>query len=325
MTLAATPDLTRSMLHLRQVPVGAMLSPSVLRVLAGHLVARTFEPGEVVVRRGEPVDALHLLTDGALDLVRDGKKIGAVVAPQTLGFLGILARQDSPYDAVAAGEVSALELETDTLLEAMDDHFELLATTLKYLAERLYFEFQELPEKALGIPPMELGKAKPGAIDLVDRVLFMRKMSGFATANVSALAGMARQMEETRIPAGTKLWSAGERAERVVFVVEGNVACKTPDGRAFRYGAGTGVGGIEVLAERPRWYDAVVETPLLGLMGQPEDMLDLFEHQTRMAMDFLAMLARAQIGIIERKASVGVDPLAALRDVSKLGAVRVGA
>jgi CRP-like cAMP-binding protein len=136
---------------------------------------------------------------------------------------------------------------------------------------------------------------------------------------------MARQMEEVRLDAGTVLWRAGERAERVVFLVGGSVACKTPDGRAFRYGAGTGVGGIEVLAERARWYDCVVETPLVGMYGQTEDMLELFEHQYRMAMDFLAMLARAQIGLIERKAKLGQqNPLGALRDVTKLGGVRVG-
>jgi CRP-like cAMP-binding protein len=196
--------------------------------------------------------------------------------------------------------------------------------TLKYLAERLYFEFQELPETALGIPAMDLGPLREGPIDLVDRVLFMRKMSGFVSANVSALAVMARQMDEARMQAGTKLWSAGDRAGRVIFCVKGKVACETKDGRRFRYGAGTGIGGIEVLAGRPRWYDAVVEEDVVALLGQPEDLLDLFEHQNRMAMDFLAMLARAQIGIIERKAAAGVDPLAALRDVSRLGGVRVG-
>jgi CRP-like cAMP-binding protein len=320
----ATAELTQRMLHLRQVPVGAMLSPSVVRVLASNLEPRAFAKGEVVMRHGDPVDALYLLTEGGLDLLRDGKKIGELKAPQTLGFLGILARQESPYDAVAQGEVLALELETDALLEVMEDHFEFLAVTLKYLAERLFYEFQELPESALGIAPMDLGPVDPERIHLVDRVLLMRRMTGFATANVNALAAMARQMEEARFPAGTTLWSAGDRADRVIFLVSGTLECTTPDGRTFRYGAGTGAGGIEVIAERPRWYDCVTETPIVGLWGVPEDMLDLFEHQFRMAMDFLAMLARAQIAFIERKAKLGQNPLSALRDVTKLGAVRVG-
>ena len=39
----------------------------------------------------------------------------------TLGFLGILAREDGPYDATAKEEVRAFELETDTLLELFED------------------------------------------------------------------------------------------------------------------------------------------------------------------------------------------------------------
>ena len=124
-------DLTEKMLHIRQIPVGAMLPPPVLRVIAAHLQERAFAAGTRLMRRGEPIDGLHMLIEGGVALTREGASLGDLDAPQTLGFLGILARQDGPYDATAKEDVRALELETDTLLDLFEDHFELLAATLR--------------------------------------------------------------------------------------------------------------------------------------------------------------------------------------------------
>jgi CRP-like cAMP-binding protein len=318
-------DLTERMLHLRQIPVAAMLPAPLVRTLAGAMRPRTFRAGRKVVEQGAPMDALLLLTDGGLRLERDGKPFGELRAPQTAGFLSILARQEAPWSAIADVETRALELETDTLLDLFADHFELLEATVRYLAERLWFEFQELPEEMLGMPPNDVGPVPNRTIDLVEKVIFLRKTSGFATANVNALATMSRQVEEARLPKGTELWRTGDRGDRVFFVLAGSIHCTTNDGRTFRYGAGTGVGGIESIADRPRWYTATAETDLVGLWGQPENLLDLFEQQNRMAMDFVSMLARAQSGLLARKAMLGQNPLAVTRDAAKLGTVRYGA
>jgi CRP-like cAMP-binding protein len=318
-------DLTEKMLHIRQIPVGAMLPPPLLRVIAAHLRERTFAAGTRLMRRGEPIDGLHMLIDGGVSLTREGASLGELDAPQTLGFLGILARQDGPYDATAKVDVRALELETDTLLELFEDHFELLAATLRYLAERLYFDMQDLPQEALGIPPSELGPVPDRPLDLVERIMFLRTSTGLTQASINALAVMARQMDEVRVKAGTTFWNVGDPGDRVLFILEGTVHCKTADGREFRYGPGTGAGGVESLAEKPRWYGVTAETDVVGLLGRSEQLMDIFEIHFRMAMDFVAMLARAEIGLLARRATLGQKPLAALRDVTKLSGVRVGA
>ena len=318
-------DLTEKMLHIRQIPVGAMLPAPVLRVIAAHLRERTFAQGSLLMRSGEPIDGLHMLTDGGVALTRAGTSLGDLDAPQTLGFLGILARQDGPYDATANSEVRAFELETDTLLELFEDHFELLSATLRYLAERLYFDMQELPAQALGIPPSDVDPAPDRPLDLVERVMFLRTSSGLTQASVNALALMARQMEEVRVKPGTSLWKVGDSAEGALFIVQGTVRCATADGREFRYGPGTGAGGVESLADKPRWYGLESETDVVALRGNTDQLMDIFEHQFRMAMDFTSMLARAEIGLLARRATLGQKPLTALRDVTKLSGVRVGA
>jgi CRP-like cAMP-binding protein len=136
---------------------------------------------------------------------------------------------------------------------------------------------------------------------------------------------MARQMEEVRVKPGATFWNVGEPADRVLFILKGAAHCKTADGREFRYGTGTGVGGVEALADKPRWYGVTAETDVVGLLGHTDQLLDIFENQFRMAMDFVSMLARAEIGLLARRATLGQQPLAALRNVSNLGGVRVGA
>jgi CRP-like cAMP-binding protein len=184
---------------------------------------------------------------------------------------------------------------------------------------------QELPQEALGMAALDLGPVPDRPLDLVEKVLFLRENSAFKNANVNALAIMARQMKEERVKAGTTLWRVGDPSERTLFLLSGTVVCETADGRVFRYGPGTGVGGIEALSERPRWYSVTAETDVMGISGRADHLLDIFEHQFRMAMDFIAMLAKAQIGLLARRATLGQKPLTALRDVTKLRGVRVGA
>jgi CRP-like cAMP-binding protein len=313
------------MLHIRQIPVGAMLPPPVVRVIAEHLRERTFPKGTLIMRRGEPIDGLHMLTEGGVALTREGVSLGDLDAPQTLGFLGILARQDGPYDATTKSEVTAFELETDTLLELFEDHFELLSATLRYLAERIFYDMQELPQEAMGMPPMDLGPIPDRPLDVVERVLLLRLSSGFADASVDAVALMARQMTEVRIAAGEVCWNIDDPAEHVLYILSGTVVCRTADGREFRYGPGTGAGGIEALAQKPRWYRVTAETPVIALMGRTVHLLDIFENQFKTAMGFIAMLARAEIGLLARRAALGQKPLVAPRDLTRLRAVRVGA
>lgn len=318
-------DVTERMLHLRQIPVATMLGTPMLRILAGALRPRTLREGRALVKQGAPMEGMYLLTDGTIRLERAGAPFGELRAPQTLGFLSILARTEAPWDAIAATETRAYELETDTLLDLFADHFDLFEATLRYLAERLWFEFQELPQEMLGIAPVDLGEVPDRAIDIVEKVLYLRKTSAFATANVNAIAVMGRQLEEVRLPAGMRIWSAGDPGDRVITLLKGTVRCNVPDGRTFTYGPGTGMGGIDAIADRPRWFDAIAETPVVGLAGHTHDLLDLFEQQHKMAMDFVMMLARAQSGLLERKAKLGQNPLAATRVAKKLGAVRYGA
>jgi hypothetical protein len=85
------------------------------------------------------------------------------------------------------------------------------------------------------------------------------------------------------------------------------------------------VGGIDNLAGKPRWYEAVAKERVVALRGQGHGLLDIMEDNFAMAMDFVSTLAGGLTAIVERKAALGLAPLQIRRAVSNLAAVPVGA
>ncbi len=320
-------DVTERAIYLRSIPVAAELPPRVLHLIALSLVEREFAAGDVVQRAGEPVEALHLLVEGELALRKGDVQAGTISPPQSVGFLDIIARSEGSWAAVATRPTRTLELNGDRLLQLMEDHFSLFSATLRYAAERLLYEMQELPAAALSIKPETLPIAVPSRpLDLVERVLIMRSMSVFKRTNVNALSVLTEAMPEHRVAAGTELFAIGDAPTFTVFIVDGTLACTAADGRAFELGTGTAAGGVESLANKPRWYRAVAKTDLTYLRGTADALLDLMEDNFDLGMDFVAMLATGLKGLVARRLMLaGAAALTQKRDVSGLGAVPVGA
>ncbi len=319
-------DVTERAIYLRAIPVTAQLPASVVHAVANHLTDRELSPGERLMTQGRSVKSMHLLTEGRVGLFKDGVRIGEMAPPQSVGFLNIIARSDAPYDAIAETKLETLELTAERLMGLLEDQEQLLSATIHYAAERLLSEMQELPAKMLGIPPEVIPIEVPDrALDLVERVFFLRCMSAFKRTNLSALSALADQMVERRAAAGSELFAAGEIPKITYFVIRGTVECETPDGRSFGFGPGTAVGGVEAIAGKPRWYTARASSDVVMLEGRASHLLDMIEDNFEMGMDFVGALVGGLQGILAAKAAMGVAAFAVKRDVSNLGAVPVGA
>ncbi len=317
--------MTERSLHLRAIPVGTLLPPPVLAIIATHLKEHAYEKGDVLLRHGEMVGGLHLLVKGSLRLSAKGKELVVMTPPQSFGFLGILARSESIYDVDFPEGAVTLELDADTLHELLEDHFPLLYATLNYLAERLLHELVELPAEALAIPMGPEVDIPEHELDFIERIFFLRKMGAFSTANLNALAVMSSNLVEMRLPAGTVLWKEGTPSDHVIMVVSGKLRCTTDSGKVFLYGANTVIGGIEALAGRPHWYTLVADTPVLCFKGVQEVFLDLMEENFSMASDFMGFLAQRLLQLYSRKADQGLSTVNVPREMPKLGRVAMGA
>lgn len=74
---------------LRDIPLFSAFDEAALRRVAPFLQERSVEPGQVVVREGEPGDELMVLMEGALQVSRRGVALTALTPPQSFGEIAL--------------------------------------------------------------------------------------------------------------------------------------------------------------------------------------------------------------------------------------------
>ncbi len=311
-------------LSLKRIPMLSGLPPEHLAVVAEHGRERFFPKGSVLLREGEPIPALYAVLDGRVHMSRKGRVLGHVGSAGFVGGAGMFAHDPDGLAAVAETDTLALEVEADAALEIFEDHFPILHHVLREVCRWLLDLVARLPDGSYGeiFPAFDVSRAPVGDLDLVERILFLRQVSPFARSSINALAELSRGMAEVALPAGTTLWDEGEPSGTVLLIVSGTVACTARGGKAtFTLGSGTPLGAVESgkatftlwsgaplgavesMAERPRWYGATTETKVTALQGSVEGLIDVFEDNFEMAMDYLAVMARAQIRLLELRVS----------------------
>ncbi|PYQ22388.1 MAG: hypothetical protein DMF81_12315 [Acidobacteria bacterium] len=309
--MPASPHISGTverLLALKRMPMLAGLPAEELSVVAEHARERFFPKGSVLLREGEPISALHVLLDGKVHLSRRGRVLGHVTADGAVGGAAMLARDSDGLQAVAETDTLALELEADAVLEIFEDHFPILHHALRENCRTLIDLMGRLPGElyAQAFPPTAAAAGPASDLDLVDRIVFLRQVSPFNRSSVNALAQLSRGLAEASFPAGTPLWEEGDSSGSVLLVVRGTAAGNARDGAArWNAGPGAAMGAVESMAERPRWYSVTAATPLTALHGPMEALIDVFEDNFEMAMDYLAVIARWQIRVLEMRVAAG--------------------
>jgi CRP-like cAMP-binding protein len=296
-------------LQLKRFPLIGGLPASELAFVAEVLRERMFPKGTALMRSGEPVTSVYLVLDGRVRLARQGRDLGHTGRWGGVGGFSLFARDPDGADAVAETDVTALELEADALLELLEDRFAILRHVIREMCRTFIRLVQQHP------PEREVRwRTAPGGperdLDLVDRIVFFRQSVAFAGSSINALAELARWLSEQHVEPGTTLWREGEPARYASMIVTGVVSCTSADGGVgFRLGPGAPLGVVEAIAEVPRWYTAVAESPLVTLAGDTEGLLDVFEDNYAMALDYVAAVAREIVRLLERLADKGERPL----------------
>ena len=295
-------------LSLKKIPMLAGLSPEDLAAVADFGQERFFPKGGVLLREGEPIPALYALLDGRVHLARRGRLLGHVTSGGFVGGAAMFARDPEGLGAVAETDTLAIELQADAALEIFEDHFPILHHVLREVCGWLIDLVGQLPSPLYrdlfpGAPPPPTPAAD---LDFVERILFLHQVPLLSRSGIDSLAELSRGMVEAVFPPGARLWEEGDPSGTVLLVVTGTVACAARGGdTAFVVGPGAPMGAVESMAERPRWHGAVTETSVTALQGHIEGLIDVFEDNFDMAMDYLAFMARAQVRILEMRVSGG--------------------
>jgi hypothetical protein len=78
------------------------------------------------------------------------------------------------------------------------------------------------------------------------------------------------------------------------------VRCTSSHGHDFTAGAGVPLGALDAVAQVPRWFEAVTQTPVVALQGNVQSLVDVFEDNFDMAMDYLAVMSRWLLAVLDR-------------------------
>jgi CRP-like cAMP-binding protein len=311
-----TLSIFEKMLHLRRGQtsrVSSDVSAGQLSIVADEMRERSFKAGSVLMREGEAPVAAYSLVRGRVRVSRRGQVLGEVGPGAAVGIGAIVSRDALGLGAVATTDVLALELDRETLVDIFEDLFPFLLDAIKESSRR-HLDFirrmKQVPAQRPAIHPEPLLFDR---LDFVERLLLLKMPGGpFERSSIDALAEVAQRARHRSIEPGTTLWSEGERAGAACLIVSGTIACSSSrdDGPVqFRAGRGVAIGALESIAGQPRWHDAVAETYAEVLEHDVDDLIDVFEDNVEMAMDFLAWVSSDALNLIETAFGPGPELL----------------
>jgi MFS family permease len=112
---APGPDLAL----VRQVPFFRPLPFAVIEHLAAELQPVSYEPGDVIIREGEPGDLFYIVVQGQARASKDGEQLNEVTAPGSFGEIALLRRIPRVVSITATSRLEARILSREEFLAAV--------------------------------------------------------------------------------------------------------------------------------------------------------------------------------------------------------------
>lgn len=101
---------TEHLKALATVPLFANLSKGQLKNIAAQAAERTYRPGETIVQQGEKGIGFYLLLNGQADVLKGGKKVGALSGGQFFGEMALFDEQPRTAEVRATSEARCFVL-----------------------------------------------------------------------------------------------------------------------------------------------------------------------------------------------------------------------
>lgn len=277
------------------------VSTPALAALAAHATPVRIAKGQRIAAEGQPVLDLYFVMEGELATYRSGKPLGAFGPRSVVGALASFAREVDGFECTATRDTVALALHAEEVLEIFEDHFEMMHAVLRALSrESIDTRLRLQPHAGFSNELRAAMSCPDRPLDLVERLFYLRKVFSQGTMRLDALAEVARTAREVRYPRGTRLWSAGDRSEQMLTLLCGVISARAQSGSEFRFGPIDIVGGLDLVAEVPRWYDAVVAEDSVALALDAEVVFDLWEDSPDLSRSYLQLLSSTLLSLRER-------------------------
>jgi len=201
------------------IPLFSSLLASELQLLIERVGMRELPAGEVVLRQGEPGDALYVVADGAVRVTTHDRELARLEAGAFFGELGLLT--DEPRSATVTSEgCTLLEISREVAWDVIRGAPDVLRTMLRFFRDRML-------DRLMSSSPLFSALEAADARTLADEFVFLELESG-ATA--------VKQ---------------GARAPGLFFVVCGEVEAVRDGARLGKLGPGDVFGEMSLLDRSP--------------------------------------------------------------------------
>ena len=305
------------LIYLRTLPSFGTLPPSELAHMAHNTHERYFKRGARLLEEGREAAHVYFIVEGTVSTRRGGRIMQLIEPPWALLFLPGLGKDPQGTNRLAETYRGALVIIADDLLDAMEDNFSLLEAGIRQMSKQIAEQQERLESRGLlSRTEPTPGPPVPYPLDLVQRLVLLRRNGPFRKASLDPLSELARRYVEVRYEPGSILWRAGEPSDWGLHLVHGVVACSAPDGkRSFRMGHDSVLGLSEALGRAPRSYDAVAETQVVGLRAETENFIDMLEDNFDIGLAFMRFLATLLTQLYEREAAADAASIEAAQAV----------
>ena len=250
-------------------------------------------PGQQLARSGEPWRALNLVLQGTLEAPRADMEPVSRERAELMGALAVLSGTPLPCPIVARGTVDLLRVPADALTEVLEEDFGATFEVLRNVARLLVHS----PVSAGGLPPGPPVR-EPEVLDLVERMMLLRRAFRLESASITSFADLARGATQSVADGTTLLWRAGDPAGEAVLVVAGSVELSKTAQGTQRVGPQGVLGALDLIASIPRRYDALPSAGTVLLHMPAAQMLSMLEDHFDAALDVIAVLSRDALKLL---------------------------
>jgi len=196
-------------LHMLKVcPMFRPMQPEELRLFAGGLVLKRYDPGEFLIYQDDQAAAMFVIVKGTARILRigaDGREQILHIAGtgDTIGEVPMFQGEQYPASAMASGEVEVLTVSREDFLSLGRRHPEMLFGILRIMASRLRRFVELIDDLSLKEVPARLAKF------LLDQSLRSGDIEVRLATTKAVLAGRLGATPETLSRALRKMENAG--------------------------------------------------------------------------------------------------------------------
>lgn len=120
-----------------RVPIFSSCTPQEVMAIAAVAQESAFAPGQIVVTQGTPGQAFYLIISGRVEIVRDGRSLGAFGPGDFFGEMSLLDQAPRSATIKALDQTSCLMLSSWDFKALLERHPGIAIKLLEILSRRL--------------------------------------------------------------------------------------------------------------------------------------------------------------------------------------------